>query len=122
MNLILRTLVGVSFSAMAALSAAPAVAAGAVAISPDRSVIFWSVHKPTIGIAVDYAMSHCAAQFGSCRVDRTFGSGCLGVARSGNHRIWGFAIRNSPDEARLAGIGSCAQDGAACTIQTVSCE
>jgi hypothetical protein len=99
-----------------------AMAAGAVAVSPDRRVIFWSLHRPSVGVAVDLAMSNCAARFGGCTVGRTFNSGCLGVARSPDHHVWGYAVRDTASEARLAAIGQCAQNGASCLIQIVSCE
>ncbi|MFI5014842.1 MAG: DUF4189 domain-containing protein [Hyphomicrobiales bacterium] len=105
-----------------AFSGTSAMAAGAVVVAPDRSVLFWSLHQRSVGIAVDLAMSSCAARFTSCTIGRTFDHGCLGVARSPNHRVWGYAARDTPGEARLAAIGQCAQYGASCMIQIVSCE
>jgi len=105
-----------------ALAATSAMAAGAVATSPDRSVIFWSTHKSSVARATEAAMGNCTARFGKCTLDRTFNSGCLGVARSPGKPVWGFAVRPSKDEARLAAIGQCAQNGASCEIKAVSCE
>jgi hypothetical protein len=103
-------------------AATSAMAAGAVVVSPDRSIAFWSVHKPSIDIAVHFAMNNCAARFGgSCSVDRTFSYGCLGVAHApGPH--WGYAVRDTPFDARRAALGNCAQYSSSCRIQTVSCE
>lgn len=102
-----------------------AQAAGAVVVSSDRSVIYWSTRKPSVDAAVSKALGSCKARFPSCAVDKTFTTGCLGVAQSvpGNGRkVWGYALRPTADEARSVAIGQCAQSGASCAIQTVSCE
>ena len=104
-------------------AATDARAAGAVVIAPDRSVVFWSVHQPEVGVAVDRALHACAARFGGgCSVFQSFNSGCMAVARSPGHNHWGYALRDNPHDARFAAIGSCAQFAPDCHTQTVSCE
>ena len=102
-----------------------AQAAGAVVVSADRSVIYWSTRKPSIEAATNSALTSCKARFPNCAVDKTFTTGCLGVAQSvpgSPRKVWGYALRPSADEARSVAIGQCAQGGASCAIQTVSCE
>jgi hypothetical protein len=115
-------LIGAQIGLMSCAFGTAAQAAGAVIVSPDRSIIFWSTRQPSIDAAVSIAMGKCAARFGGCAVDKTYVNGCLGVSRSPNHKVWGFAVRMSPNEARLAAIGACAQNGASCEVQTVTCE
>jgi hypothetical protein len=102
---------------------ASAMASGAVVIAPDRSVVFWSVHQPDVGTAVENALRSCAAQFGGgCTVYKTFDSGCLAVARPPSHMHWGVAIRDNPHDARFTAIGTCAKFAPDCHTQVVSCE
>jgi hypothetical protein len=115
-------LIGAQIALMSCAFATKGSAAGAVVVAPDRSIIFWSTRQPSVGAAVSIALGKCSARFGSCAVDKSYVNGCLGVARSPSHKVWGFAVRNSADEARLAAIGACAQNGARCGIQTVTCE
>ncbi|MFI4996686.1 MAG: DUF4189 domain-containing protein [Hyphomicrobiales bacterium] len=107
---------------MGPAAATSAMAAGAVVVAPDRSVVYWTVHKPSGDIAAHFAMSHCVAQFGGgCFVDKTFSYGCLGVASApGPH--WGYAVRDTPGEARRAALDNCAQYSGYCRVKTVTCE
>lgn len=112
-------------AALVASLAAPvsASASGAVVIAPDREVVFWSVNKPSVGIAVRNALGSCGAQFGpGCTVYKTFDSGCLAVARPPSHAHWGVAIRDNPREARFEAIGECAKYAPNCHTQIVNCE
>ena len=105
--------------------ATAAQAAGAVVVSADRSVIYWSTRKPSIEAATNSALTSCKARFPNCAVDKTFAKGCLGVARGvpgSGRNVWGYALRPTADEARSVAISQCAQGGASCAIQTVSCE
>jgi hypothetical protein len=115
-------LIGAQIALLSCAFGTKAQAAGAVVVAPDRSVIFWSTRQPSVGAAVGIAMGKCKARFGSCAVDKSYVDGCLGVARSPSRKVWGFAVRTSIDEARLAAIGACAQNGARCEIQTLTCE
>jgi hypothetical protein len=100
-----------------------ATASGAVVIAPDRSVVFWSVNQPSVGIAVENALGSCRAQFGpGCTVFKTFDSGCLAVARPPSHMHWGVAIRDNPHDARFEAIGTCAKFAPNCHTQIVNCE
>ncbi|SED37181.1 protein of unknown function [Rhizobiales bacterium GAS188] len=115
-------LIGAQIAAMSCAFGATAMAAGAVVVSPDRSVIYWSTRKPSVEAAVNIAMGKCKARFGSCAVDKSFVSGCLGVALSRKPNVWGFAVRPSANEARSAALGQCEQNGAKCATETVTCE
>jgi hypothetical protein len=100
-----------------------AMASGAVVIAPDRSIVFWSVHKPDVGMAVESAMGMCRAQFGGgCTIFKTFDNGCVAVARPPSHQHWGVAIRDNPHDARYEALGTCAKFAPDCHTQVVSCE
>jgi Domain of unknown function (DUF4189) len=109
---------------VATLSAQSAMAAGAVASSSDKTVLFWSVHKPSEEIATDAAMSQCSARFGGdCVLEKSFSGGCIAVARSNSHRHWGYAWRPWAGAARYAAMESCDETGShSCAIQMTSCE
>ena len=100
-----------------------AVASGAVVIAPDRSIVFWSVNQPSVGVAVENALGSCRDQFGhGCSVFKTFDIGCLAVARPPSHMHWGVAIRDNPRDARFEAIGTCAKFAPDCHTQIVNCE
>jgi hypothetical protein len=108
----------------ATLTATSTMAAGAIVSSSDKTVLFWSVHKPNEEIATDAAMSQCSARFGGdCVLEKSFSRGCIAVARSNSHRHWGYAHRPWPQPARYAAMDSCDETGShSCAIQMTSCE
>jgi hypothetical protein len=108
----------------ATLAAQAAMAAGAVVSSSDKTILFWSLHKPNEQIAVSIAMSQCRARFGGdCMLEKSFSHGCIAVARSNSHRRWGYAWRPAPEPARFAAMDACGETGSrSCSIQTTSCE
>jgi Domain of unknown function (DUF4189) len=111
--------------ALAALLTAPtAMASGAVVSSSNKTVLFWSVHKPNEAIVISAAMSQCGAKFGGdCTLERSFNYGCIAVARSHSHRRWGYAWRPAPQPSRFAAMEACDETGSrTCEIQTTSCE
>jgi hypothetical protein len=99
-------------------------AAGAVVSSSDKTILFWSVHKPDEQTAIAAAMSQCGARFGGdCTVEKSFTRGCIAVARSNSHRHWGYAYRPWPQPAQYAAMESCDATGShSCSIQMTNCE
>jgi hypothetical protein len=116
--------VGLHVVLAATLTAQAAMASGAVVAAPDKSVLFWSLHKPSEQIAINVALSQCGERFGGgCFLEKSFSYGCIAVSRSNSHRRWGYAWRPSPEPAQYSAISACEATGAqSCSIQTTSCE
>ncbi len=110
------------------LSALPldsALAAAAIVVSPDNSVAYWSTHKESETLAAEIALGKCGERFGQCFVKTTFSNGCLAVATArtlGGGVHWSWSVRPTSYEAQAAAMASCAKDGFACYLKTVSCE
>jgi hypothetical protein len=124
MAFMMKAVAGLYIAVGATMIAQSAMAAGAVVSASDKTVLFWSVHKPSEEIAVGAAMSQCGARFGNdCMVEKAFSHGCIAVARSNSHRRWGYAWRPWPGPARNAAMEACDATGShSCAIQTTSCE
>ena len=59
-----RAFLAISIAAAMAAGSIEAMASGAVVSAPDKSVLFWSVHKPSGRYALHRAMEDCNARFG----------------------------------------------------------
>jgi hypothetical protein len=106
------------------LTAAPAMAAGALVGAPVRSDYYYKHGFPNPDAAANAAMSRCIEKFGSgCHVIKVFESGCLAIAQSsdGSHHS-GWAIKSSQSEANLVAIGQCAKTGSSCHLDVSVCE
>jgi hypothetical protein len=120
----LQVMKAVAVLLAATLTTQAAMAAGAVVSSSNKTILFWSVHKPNEEIATGAAMSQCSARFGGdCVLEKSFSRGCIAVARSNSHRHWGYAYRPWPQPAQYAAMESCDETGShSCSIQMTSCE
>ena len=124
MKIKMKVIAGAQVALAATLIAHGAMAAGAVVASPDKSVLYWSLHKPDERTAINAAMSQCGGRFGGgCVLEKSFDHGCVAIARSNSHRHWGYAWREDAATAHDASIGACGNTGSrSCSIQTESCE
>jgi hypothetical protein len=119
-----RAFLAISIVAAMAAGSIEAMASGAVVSAPDKSVLFWSVHKPSGRYALHRAMEDCNAHFGGgCFVEKVYDYGCIAVARSNSHRRWGYAWRETADAASEAAMERCDETGShSCSVQTTTCE
>jgi hypothetical protein len=124
MTLMMKAAIGLQVGLAASLIAGAAMASGAVVASPDKSILYWALHKPNERVAINQAFSRCGDGFGGgCFLEKAFSHGCFAVARSQSHHRWGYAVRPYEDAARDAAMGECEDTGShTCAIQTVSCE
>ena len=109
MTSMMKAAIGLQVGLAASLIAGAAMASGAVVASPDKSTLYWALHKPNERIRpVNQAFSRCGDSFSSgCFLEKAFSRGCFAVARSESHHRWGYAVRPSEDAAREAAMGEC---------------
>jgi len=120
----MKSIAGLQVALATMLISHAAIAAGAVVLAPDKSVLFWSLEKPDERTAINAAMSQCWARFGGgCVLQKSFDHGCVAIARSNSHRHWGYAWREDPAAAHDAALGACGNTGShSCAMEKESCE
>ena len=104
----------------AALAAAPALAAGAIAYSPETGG--WGISEAASRAAAESeAREGCAAFGGGCVSAVSFEGVCGALARGGSAAIWGAAAAEALVEAEAEARARCARLGGGCSVAVSLC-